>query len=170
MITLRNSRLSEVIKSLRNHGSKGSYLHDSIGFNSRLDELQAGILLVKLKRVDEYNRKRREKALRYNNLLAGIVTCPSEKEHVSHVYNQYTILCKDRNEVQQKLKDNGISSVVYYPRPLHLQDAMSYLGYREGAFPIAEKASREVLSLPMYAELEESDIEKIAGVIKKVVH
>ena len=168
MITLREIKLFEVIKSLRNHGSKGSYIHDSIGFNSRLDELQAGILLVKLKRVDEYNRKRREKALRYNSLLSGIVTCPSEKENVYHVYNQYTILCKNRNEVQQRLKDNGISSVVYYPLPLHLQDAMSFLGYREGAFPIAEKASGEVLSLPIYAELEESDIEKIAGVITKV--
>jgi dTDP-4-amino-4,6-dideoxygalactose transaminase len=169
MITLRESRFSDVIKSLRNHGSKGSYLHDSIGFNSRLDELQAGILLVKLKRVDEYNRKRREKAVRYNSLLSGVVTCPSEKQDVYHVYNQYTILCKNRNEVQQRLKENGISSVVYYPRPLHLQDAMSFLGYREGDFALAEKASREVLSLPIYAELEESDIEKIAGVIKRVV-
>ena len=168
MITLRETKFSEVIKSLRNHGSKGSYIHDSIGFNSRLDELQAGILLVKLKKVDEYNRKRREKALRYDSLLSGIVTCPSEKENVYHVYNQYTILCKNRNEVQQRLKDNGISSVVYYPLPLHLQDAMSFLGYREGAFPIAEKASGEVLSLPIYAELEESDIERIAGVITKV--
>ena len=168
MITLRETKFSEVIKSLRNHGSKGSYIHDSIGFNSRLDELQAGILLVKLKRVDEYNRKRREKALRYNSLLSGIVTCPSEKETVYHVYNQYTILCKNRTEVQERLKDNGISSVVYYPLPLHLQDAISFLGYREGAFPIAEKASREVLSLPLYAELEESDIEKIAGVITRV--
>ena len=168
MITLRETKFSEVIKSLRNHGSKGSYIHDSIGFNSRLDELQAGFLLVKLKKVDEYNRKRREKALRYDSLLSGIVTCPSEKENVYHVYNQYTILCKNRNEVQQRLKDNGISSVVYYPLPLHLQDAMSFLGYREGAFPIAEKASGEVLSLPIYAELEESDIEKIAGVITKV--
>jgi dTDP-4-amino-4,6-dideoxygalactose transaminase len=168
MITLRETKFSEVIKSLRNHGSKGSYIHDSIGFNSRLDELQAGFLLVKLKKVDEYNRKRREKALRYDSLLSGIVTCPSEKENVYHVYNQYTILCKNRNEVQQRLKDNGISSVVYYPLPLHLQDAMSFLGYREGAFPIAEKASGEVLSLPIYAELEESDIERIAGVITKV--
>jgi len=168
MITLREAKFSEVIRSLRNHGSKGSYIHDSIGFNSRLDELQAGILLVKMKRVDEYNRKRREKALRYNRLLSGIVTCPSEKEHVYHVYNQYTILCKNRNEIQQGLKDNGISSVVYYPLPLHLQDAMSFLGYREGAFPVSEKASREVLSLPIYAELGEPDIEKIAGVIKRV--
>jgi len=168
MITLKEHRFSDAIKSLRNHGSKGSYMHDSIGFNSRLDELQAGILLVKLKRVDEYNRKRREKALRYNSLLSGVVTCPSEKEGVYHVYNQYTILCRNRDEVQQRLKDNGISSVVYYPRPLHLQDAMNFLDYRQGTFPVAEKASREVLSLPMYAELEESDIEKIAGVIKRV--
>jgi len=169
MISIRKHGFSDAIKSLRNHGSKGSYIHDAIGFNSRLDELQAGILLVKLKRVDEYNRKRREKALRYNSLLSGVVTCPSEKEGVYHVYNQYTILCKNRKEVQQGLKENGISSVVYYPKPLHLQDAMSSLGYKEGSFPVAEKTSREVLSLPMYAELEESDIEKIAGVIKRIV-
>lgn len=168
MITLREPRFSNAIKSLRNHGSKGSYIHDSVGFNSRLDELQAGILLVKLKRIDDYNRKRREKALRYTSLLSGVVTCPCEKEGVSHVYNQYTILCKNRDEVQQRLKDNGISSVVYYPRPLHLQDAMSFLGHREGDFPITERASREVLSLPIYAELEESDIEEITGVIKRV--
>ena len=170
MITLRERRFSDAIKSLRNHGSKGSYMHDFIGFNSRLDELQAGILLVKLTRVDEYNRKRREKALRYNSLLSGVVTCPSEKEGVYHVYNQYTILCRNRDDIQQRLKENGISSVVYYPRPLHLQDAMSFLRYTEGAFPVAEKASREVLSLPIYAELEESDIETIAEVLKRVAH
>ncbi|HXX54290.1 MAG TPA: DegT/DnrJ/EryC1/StrS family aminotransferase [Thermodesulfovibrionales bacterium] len=167
MISLREHSFLETIKSLRNHGSKGSYQHDAIGFNSRLDELQAGILLVKLQRVDEYNRKRREKASHYGSLLSGVVTCPREKKGVYHVYNQYTILCKNRDEVQQRLRENGVSSVVYYPRPLHLQDAISFLGHRKGEFPVTEKASREVLSLPMYAELEESDIEKIASVVKR---
>src|SRR3990172_1531711 len=151
MISFRDEGLSDSLKSLRNHGSKGSYLHDSVGFN---------------KRLDEYNRKRREKALRYTGLLSGSLRCPQEKEGVYHVYNQYTIMSPKRDEIQQKLRENNISSVVYYPRPLHLQNALKFLGHREGDFPSAEKASREVLSLPIYPELEESAIEKIAEVIR----
>ncbi|GAB4408355.1 MAG: DegT/DnrJ/EryC1/StrS family aminotransferase [Thermodesulfovibrionales bacterium] len=168
MITVNDSKLSDLIRSLRNHGSRGSYLHDTVGFNSRLDEIQAGILLVKLKRVGEYNRKRRQKAELYNALLSGIVKCPSEKEGAYHVYNQYTIMSGKRDEIQRILKKNSISSVVYYPRPLHLQNALSFLGYKEGDFPFAERASREVLSLPIYPELEDSVIERIAEIIKSL--
>lgn len=169
MISLNDRDFSDSIRSLRNHGSKGSYIHDSVGFNSRLDEIQAGILLVKLKRIDEYNRKRRQKASLYNELLHDIVTCPTERNGAVHVYNQYTIMCNKRDGVRSWLRDNGISSVVYYPCPLHLQNALSFLGHREGDFPNAEKASTEVLSLPIYPELEESSIEEIAEIIKKVV-
>jgi UDP-2-acetamido-2-deoxy-ribo-hexuluronate aminotransferase len=169
MITIRERGFSDGIKGLRNHGSKGSYIHDSIGFNSRLDEIQAGILLIKLKRIDEYNGKRREKATLYNSLLSGAVVCPSEREGFRHVYNQYTVRSKRRDEIQRRLKDEGISSVVYYPRPLHLQKALDFLGHREGDFPVSERAAKEVLSLPIYPELENSDIETIAGVIKKVI-
>lgn len=165
MITLNDKDLCDAIKRLRNHGSKGSYMHDSVGFNSRLDEIQAGILLVKLKRIDEYNRKRRQKAVIYNSLLAGSVKCPSENAGAYHVYNQYTIMSEKRDMIQKKLKENDISSVVYYPRPLHLQSAMSFMGHNDGEFPHAEKASREVLSLPIYPEIEESTIEKIAEII-----
>jgi dTDP-4-amino-4,6-dideoxygalactose transaminase len=168
MITLNGRDLSEVIKSLRNHGSKGSYLHDSVGFNSRLDEIQAGILLVKLKRLDEYNLKRRQNASLYRTLLCDSVRCPSETEGSYHVYNQYTIMARNRDLIQKTLKENSISSVVYYPKPLHLQKALSFLGHREGDFPSAEQAAREVLSLPMYPELEASSIERIAEIIKKV--
>jgi dTDP-4-amino-4,6-dideoxygalactose transaminase len=168
MITLQSGELAEAIKGLRNHGSKGSYVHDTVGFNSRLDEIQAGVLLVKLKRLDEYNRKRRLKASLYRAALCDAVRCPSEKEDSYHVYNQYTILSRDRDMIQKTLKENSISSVVYYPRPLHLQKALNFLGHREGDFPGAEKASREVLSLPMYPELEESSIEEIAEIIKRV--
>ncbi len=170
MITLNDGSLSDAIKGLRNHGSKGSYIHDSVGFNSRLDEIQAGILLVKLKRLDDYNRKRRRNAELYRELLCDSVRCPSEREGAFHVYNQYTILSDKRDEIQKGLKEKGISSVVYYPRPLHLQKALSYLGHREGDFPCAEKASAEVLSLPMYPELEGTAIERIAGVIKNVLN
>ncbi|HTR45664.1 MAG TPA: DegT/DnrJ/EryC1/StrS family aminotransferase [Thermodesulfovibrionales bacterium] len=168
MITFDDRALSETLRSLRNHGSKGSYIHESVGFNSRLDELQAGILLIKLGKIDEYNRQRRQKASIYRSLLCDFVSCPTEKKGVSHVYNQYTIMSKERDRIQKELKEHSVSSVVYYPRPLHLQKALGYLGYKEGDFPCTEKASAEVLSLPMYPELEESAIEKIAEIIKKV--
>ena len=167
MITLRDGSVSDDIKGLRNHGSRGSYIHDSVGFNSRLDEIQAGILLIKLKRIDEYNRKRREKAELYSSLLSGAVACPTEKEGCYHVYNQYTIRSEKRDEIQRRLKEEGISSVVYYPRTLHLQKALGFLGHREGDFPVAERAAREVLSLPIYPELEESAIKRIAGIVKE---
>ncbi|MFN3480006.1 MAG: DegT/DnrJ/EryC1/StrS family aminotransferase [Thermodesulfovibrionales bacterium] len=166
MITVRSEELSERIRMLRNHGATASYIHDSVGFNSRLDEIQAGILLIKFKRIKEYNRLRREKAKRYNSLLSDIVRCPLERDGFKHVFNLYTIMSERRDEIQRSLREKGISSVVYYPLPLHLQRALSFLGYREGDFPMAEKASKEVLSLPIYPELEDSTIERIADVIK----
>lgn len=168
MITLKSSELADSIKGLRNHGSKGSYVHESVGFNSRLDEIQAGILLVKLKRLDGYNKKRRMNASFYRGALCDSVRCPSEKEGACHVYNQYTILSGERDRIQRTLKEHSVSSVVYYPRPLHLQKALGFLGHKEGDFPLAEQASREVLSLPMYPELEESSIEQIAEIIRRV--
>jgi UDP-2-acetamido-2-deoxy-ribo-hexuluronate aminotransferase len=169
MITLNNPRVARTIRELRNHGSKASYRHNRVGFNSRLDEIQAGILLIKLQYIDSYNEKRRQNALHYTGLLSDTVTCPVEKEGACHVYHQYTIRSKKRNKIQQKLKENGISSVVYYPIPLHLQKALRFLGYQRGDFPVSEKAAKEVLSLPMYPELEPATIEKIAKVIKSAL-
>ena len=169
MIILNSTRVADTIRELRNHGSRGSYRHKRVGFNSRLDEIQAGILLVKLIRIDEYNRKRRQNASFYNNLLADKVKCPVEKKGAYHVYHQYTIMSRKRDEIQQKLKENGISSVIYYPVPLHLQKALKFLGYQKGDFPVTEKAAKEVLSLPMYPELEESAIKKISKIIMDIV-
>jgi dTDP-4-amino-4,6-dideoxygalactose transaminase len=169
MIILNNIRLAGIIRQLRNHGSKGSYIHKRVGFNSRLDEIQAGVLLIKLKYIDEYNRKRRRNASLYTSLLSNHVKCPVEKNGAHHVYHQYTIMSKKRDRIQQKLRENGIASVIYYPVPLHLQKALRFLGYRKGDFPVAEKAAREVLSLPMYPDLEESKIIKISEIIKKSV-
>ncbi len=169
MIILNSSRVADKIRELRNHGSRGSYRHKRVGFNSRLDEIQAGILLVKLIHVDEYNRKRRRNAELYNNLLSDKVKCPVEKKGAYHVFHQYTIMSHKRDKIQQRLKENGVSSVIYYPVPLHLQEALKFLGYQKGDFPVAEKAAKEVLSLPMYPELEESTIIKIAEIIKNVV-
>ena len=165
MITLNDSVIANTIKKLRNHGSGGAYKHESVGFNSRLDEIQAGILLIKLKRIDEYNSKRRQNAALYNKFLSDKVKCPKEKNGCYHVYHQYTIMSPERDKIQNKLKDNGISSVVYYPIPLHLQEALKFLGYKEGDFPVAEKAAREVLSLPMYPGLEEKTIKEITKII-----
>jgi UDP-2-acetamido-2-deoxy-ribo-hexuluronate aminotransferase len=168
MIILKDSKIAEFIRTLRNHGSKGSYVHETVGFNSRLDEIQAGILLVKLKRIDEYNRKRRQRAALYTELLSDVVQCPVEREGVYHVFHQYTIKSKKRDEIHKRLRDKGIASVIYYPLPLHLQAALRFLGYRRGAFPVAEKMAQEVLSLPIYPELEESTIEEITDIIKSV--
>jgi UDP-2-acetamido-2-deoxy-ribo-hexuluronate aminotransferase len=165
MITLPDRSLSEVVRILRNHGSKGSYIHESVGFNSRLDEIQAGILIVKMKRVEEYNMKRKQRAAAYNKLLRGYVQCPSEREGFAHVYNQYTIMSPERDLIQRRLRGEGISSVIYYPKPLHLQRALGFLGNREGDFPSSEKVSREVLSLPIYPELEEHVLEMIARTV-----
>jgi len=167
IIILNDPEAAERIRKLRNHGSKGSYIHERVGFNSRLDEIQAAILLVKLKRIDEYNRKRRQKAALYTELLSDKVTCPVEKKGAYHVFHQYTIMSPKREEIQKRLKEKGISSVVYYPVPLHLQGALKFLGYREGAFPVAERVAQEVLSLPIYPELEESTIREIAGIIRE---
>jgi dTDP-4-amino-4,6-dideoxygalactose transaminase len=168
MIILNDSRVADTIRELRNHGSKGSYRHKRVGFNSRLDEIQAGILLVKLMHIDTYNKKRRQNAALYNNLLSDRIRCPVEKKGTCHVFHQYTIMSHKRDEIHQRLKENGISSVIYYPVPLHLQEALRFLGYQKGDFPTAEKASQEVLSLPMCPELEESTIIKIAETIRDV--
>ncbi len=168
MVITDDDTLAEKIRSLRNHGSEGTYIHGMIGYNSRLDEIQAGILLVKLKRIDLYNSLRRKKASLYNDLLKDVdgIKIPVEKDGFYHVYHQYTIRSVKRDELRTRLMDGGISSVVYYPRPLHLQRATGYLGYKEGDMPEAERASREVLSLPIYPELGEDTIRRIAEVIK----
>jgi len=169
IITLNDLTVADKVKKLRNHGSKGAYRHEIIGFNSRLDEIQAGILLVKFKRIDEYNRKRRQKAALYTELLSGAVKCPSEQEGFYHVYHQYTIMTPKREIIREKLKAAGIASVVYYPIPLHLQEALRFLGYKEGDFPVTERAAGEVLSLPMYPGLEEETVKRIAEIIKGAV-
>lgn len=168
LITVNDKNLADDIRSLRNHGSKGAYIHDRVGFNSRLDEIQAGILLIKLNRIDAYNRKRREKAALYNTLLSDAVKQPSENKGFYHVYNQYTIMSNKREAIQKRLKEENISSVVYYPKPLHLQEAVSFLKYKAGDFPLCERAAQEVLSLPIYPELEEAAIKDISVIINSV--
>ena len=169
LIILNNKKVADTVRELRNHGSRGSYIHRRVGFNSRLDEIQAGILLIKMKHIDSYNRKRRQNAHLYTELLSDRVKCPVERREAYHVYHQYTIMSRRREAIQQKLRKKDISSVIYYPVPLHLQNALKFLGYHKGDFPVAEKTAKRVLSLPMYPELEESAIRKIAQIIRSVV-
>jgi UDP-2-acetamido-2-deoxy-ribo-hexuluronate aminotransferase len=168
MVLLNDPSVAADIRKLRNHGSRGSYRHESVGFNSRLDEIQAGVLLVKMKRIDAYNNKRRQKAALYGELLSDRVERPAERPGYTHVYHQYTIRSSRRDEIQVRLRENNISSVVYYPTPLHIQEAVNFLGYKKGDFPVAEETSERVLSLPMYPELEETSIARIADIINNV--
>ncbi len=167
MVITNDDALAERMLILRNHGSKIRYYHDEIGFNSRLDEIQAAILLVKLKHLDEYNAKRRRNAQLYNKFLeqAGIRT-PYERKDVKHVYHQYTVRIAKRDAVKQKLDAGNItSSMIYYPVPLHLQTAYRDLGMRAGSLPAAESAAGEVLSLPMYPELTETQIKQVCEAV-----
>jgi dTDP-4-amino-4,6-dideoxygalactose transaminase len=171
MVITDDKDLSERLRNLRNHGSHVRYYHDEVGFNSRLDEIQAAVLRVKLRHIDEYNAKRRKNALLYNKHLAnaGIKT-PSEQDGTKHVFHQYTIRIKDRDKVKQKLDaGNATSSMIYYPVPLHLQAAYKDLAMRAGSLPQAEKAANEVLSLPMYPELMEGQIQQVADAVKQAL-
>jgi len=161
MIVTDDEELAERLRMLRNHGSRITYRHEMIGFNSRLDELQAVVLRVKLKRIDSYNEARRRNAQRYNALLAGTtVKTPVEEGRGRHVYHQYTILTEKREEVQATLTAAGIASAIYYPIPLHLQQAM--LGFcNEPSLPVTEATAKQVLSLPMFPELTANQIERV---------
>lgn len=167
MMISNDAKISEMVKLLRNHGTTGPYQHSFIGYNSRLDEFQAAILRIKLKHIDVYNQKRRDIAKIYSSLLCGTVQCPSMLPETSHVYHQYTIRSERRDYIKNTLADNSVTSVVYYPTPLHLQKAFAYLGHKKGDFPESEAAANEVLSLPMYPELEPSKAAFISEVILK---
>ena len=132
LVTTDNESVAGKMRMLRNHGSERGYIHHTIGLNSRLDEIQAAVLLVKFRRIDQYLSLRREKARFYTEQLEGLVRCPEEREGFNHVYHQYTIRTPLRERIKDYLYEEGISSVVYYPIPLHLQDAIRGLGYRRG--------------------------------------
>ena len=171
MVVTNNKKLSEKIRMMRNHGSspKEKYLNLVLGTNSRLDSLQAAILRIKLKYLPKWSRERANKAFYYNNGLKGTgdIITPIIDSNKIHIFHQYTIRTKFRDELQKYLKENEIPTMIYYPLPLHLQPAFKYLGYKKGDFPEAEKAAKEVLSLPLYPELPLSDQNKIIKAISE---
>ncbi len=170
MVVTNDSKLAERMRMLRTHGWKKKYYSEEVGYNSRLDAMQAAILQAKLPYVDTWNEKRRTLAKRYNEHLApfGIVT-PLEKEWAKHVYHLYIIRSEKRDALQTFLKEKGIASEVYYPIPPHLSEPCKKFGYHAGDFPHAERASQETLALPLYPELTESQQDEVIGAVKAFV-
>jgi dTDP-4-amino-4,6-dideoxygalactose transaminase len=167
LVTTNNDALAERLRLLRVHGSKKKYHHDILGTNSRLDALQAAILRVKLGHLDSWTNGRQNRADRYRkafddlDLVSSIIPPKPPNERFQHVYNQFTIRCGSRDELKYFLGQNGIPTEIYYPLCLHLQAAFAYLNYGNGDFPIAEKASIEVLSLPVYPELPDEQQDRV---------
>ncbi|KML41337.1 DegT/DnrJ/EryC1/StrS family aminotransferase [Cytobacillus firmus] len=174
MIVTNNADISEKAKVIRVHGSKPKYYHHVLGYNSRLDELQAAVLNVKFPYLDKWSNARREKANYYTEKLSeklpGIIQTPVEKQGNYHVFHQYTLRVPKRDDLQNYLKSKGVATMVYYPMPLHIQPVFKGLGYKEGDLPETEKAAQEAISLPMYPELKKEDqdfvIEKIIDFYK----
>lgn len=167
-ITINNEDLAEKIKILRNYGQKVKYHHLIKGFNSRLDTIQAAILRVKLKYLDEWNQKRRENAQKYNQLLSDLdIVLPKELENTESVYHLYVIQTEKRDKLLEYLTEKEISVGIHYPIPIHLQPAYKDLDYKEGDFPVTEEYCKKIVSLPMFPELTTENIKYICEQIKR---
>jgi dTDP-4-amino-4,6-dideoxygalactose transaminase len=186
-VTTLNSDFAEHMRRLRNHGSPRRYVHEEFGWNSRLDSIQAAILLVKMKYISEWNEQRRERAASYDRLVMasglgaspehGIngprteetrtfpLTLPFRDPRAWHVFHQYVVRAHRRDELRAFLAENGIGSEIYYPIPLHMQSCFAYLGYREGDLAESERAAREVLALPMFPELRKDEQQQVVSKI-----
>ncbi len=178
-VTTNSEDLATHMRRLRNHGSPSRYIHEEFGWNSRLDAIQAAVLRVKLKYLDEWNKARREHAATYDRLFseAGLISNHDQPEnsaplqlpftapHAHHVFHQYVVRAYRRDELREFLTARKIGTEVYYPIPLHMQSCFAYLGYREGDFPEAERAAKEVLALPMFPELKDAEQR---GVVKSI--
>jgi dTDP-4-amino-4,6-dideoxygalactose transaminase len=177
MVTTNSPELAERVRMLRQHGMRRRYHHDEVGWNARMDGLQGAILTVKLKYIDQWNHARRAVARRYHALFhaAGLVetgtrpvhgvVLPHEVAGSRHVWHQYVIRTNRRNELRAFLADRQIGSEIYYPAPLHMQEALKGLGYGEGSFPEAERAAREVLALPIFPELREDEQQTVVRAV-----
>jgi dTDP-4-amino-4,6-dideoxygalactose transaminase len=166
LITTTDAKIADELRLLRAHGSRKKYQYEILGMNSRLDALHAAILRVKLPHLNRWAQKRAENAETYKSLfnaagLTNVLTLPTTPEGQGHVYNQFVIRVPRREELRAFMDREGIPTDVYYPSPLHVQPAFSYLGYGHGSFPEAEKAATEVLALPVYPELTHQDQERV---------
>ena len=168
-VITKDEKIASIIKMLRNHGQIKKYYHKIEGYNGRLDAIQAGILRIKLKRLEDWNKKRRQVARWYNDLLSGIpqVKTPYEASFSKSVYHLYVIVAKRRDDLMQFLASKGVDAGLHYPLPLHLQSAYAHLGYKEGDFPISEKVSKKLLSLPIFPEITWDQVNYVSNCIKE---
>lgn len=167
-ITTNDESLANRVKTLRNYGSSVKYLNDEIGYNNRLDEMQAAFLRVKLKYLSDWTNQRKEIARWYNNNLAGNgFVLPEVHKKADHVYHLYVVRTKNRDKTQLELNEKGIQTIIHYPIPPHLQKAYRHLGYKEGDFPIAEEIAKTCLSLPIWPGMQKDDIVQIAALISE---
>ncbi|MBD3180949.1 aminotransferase class V-fold PLP-dependent enzyme [Candidatus Poribacteria bacterium] len=166
MVT-NDPELAEKVKMLRNYGQKEKYNHLFLAYNRRLDSIHAAVLRVKLKELDKWNKSRNKNAKIYTEKLkeAPVIT-PIEADYGEHIYHLYVIRTNDRKPLMDFMKQKGVSSGIHYPIPIHLQKAYSYLGYEKGGFPISEEFAGKIMSLPMYAELSEEQIEYVVNTLK----
>jgi dTDP-4-amino-4,6-dideoxygalactose transaminase len=169
MCVTNDAELAERLRILRVHGGHPKYYHATIGGNFRLDALQAAVLAVKLPKLDDWTAGRQANARRYNELLAGVesVALPTVVEGGRHIFNQYVIRVPFRDELQSFLTKNGVGTEVYYPVPLHAQKCFAYLGYQSGDCPVAERAARETLALPVFPELTDEELQYVASLIRE---
>jgi dTDP-4-amino-4,6-dideoxygalactose transaminase len=170
IVTTNDANYADRLRLLRVHGSRRKYEYEILGMNSRLDAMQAAILRVKLRYLNQWTEQRRRNAERYRRFFAesqtgSHVVLPVEPNGTRHVYNQFTIRCTERDRLREYLHRKGIPTEIYYPHPLHLQPAFAYLGCQQGSLPHAESAAREVVSLPIYPELTEDQQQIIAGAV-----
>ncbi|MGM0381609.1 MAG: DegT/DnrJ/EryC1/StrS family aminotransferase [bacterium] len=169
-VTTSDPELAEKVKKLRDHGRDGKYSHSFRGHNERMDGFQGAVLDVKLDYIDGWNAGRRKNADFYNSELSALpVKTPTVADYAEHVYHQYVIRTDNRDRVAQYLQDNDIGAGVHYPIPLHKQPSMEVLGYDDGDFPVAEKAAREVLSLPVFSALQPEQLNYVVETLKEAV-
>jgi len=168
-VVTQEEDIADKIRMIRDHGQEKKYFHQMEGYNGRLDAIQAGVLRIKLKRLDNWNQSRRENAAYYNEVLSDIagVTIPDEADFARSVYHLYVILVDKRDELQDFLNSKDIATGLHYPLPLHLQQAYAHLGYKEGDFPVTEEVAGMLLSLPMFPELTREQIAYVASSIKE---
>jgi dTDP-4-amino-4,6-dideoxygalactose transaminase len=167
MVVSSDARLIQRVRVLRNYGQTEKYLYSHVGYNSRLDAIQAALLRLKLPYLDRWNRMRRRIARWYSSALKGLpLVLPRELPDRTHVYHVYAIRSKQRQRLQAVLAQAGIQTAIHYPVPLHLQECFRGLGYKPGDFPVAERVSKEILSLPMYPELTHPQVNYIASIIR----
>ena len=170
-IVTNSFQLQEKIRVLRDHGQVRKYHHSTVGWNCRMDGIQAAVLTVKLPYLERGNSLRRGHALQYDSALAGLeeIMTPLQASYAQHVYHIYAIRARERDEIMSLLKEKGIECGVHYPVPIHLQKAYEHLGYKRGTFPISERIAKEFISLPMFPELSEAQIDSVALGVKEVI-